>query len=607
MVEKRTGKSIKRLRTDNGGEFTSVEFEQYCKDEGIVRHKIVVYTPQQNGVAECMNRTLMERARSMINNANLQKELWAEAVSTACYLVNRSPSVAIECKIPEEVWTVQLEARLFGDSRKEGQTSGEKYVEDTKEAVEASKPVQVSEPVQQPVTLRRSTRERKTPKRYEYSASSFALITEDGEPSCYQEAVDDTDSEKWKAVVEEEMDSLAKNNTWDLVDLPKGRSVVGCKWAFKLKQKFDGSVDRYKARLVAKGYSRVEGIDFHEIFSPVVKLVSIHTVLALTTLLNLELEQLDVKTTFLHGDLNEEIYMEQPKVFVRGRSRRLVCKLRKSLYGLRQSPRQWYKKFDSFMVSQNFIRSEYDHCVYFKSFNGIFIILSLYVDDMLIASKSMEEINRLKAQLSRTFDVKDLGAAKHILGMEIHKDSKNFLSPRTTQEKKYMSHVPYANDVGNLMYVMVSTRPDISHVVGIVNRFMANPGDLKKRRSTTGYVFTLVGGAISWMSKLQETVAFSTTEAEYIVASDASKEAIWLKGLLDEIGRTQEKVNVLCDSQSAIYLATNLAYHSRTKHIDVRYNFLRHVINGGKVVVQKVHTRENCADIFTKLVTVEKL
>ena len=132
-------------------------------------------------------------------------------------------------------------------------------------------------------------------------------------------------------------------------------------------------------------------------------------------------------------------------------------------------------------------------------------------------------------------------------------------------------------------------------------------GDLDKRRSTTGYVFTLAGGAISWMSKLQETVVLSTTEAEYIVASDASKEAIWLKGLLEEIGRTRENVNVLYDSQSAIHLATNPAYHSRTKHIDVRYHFLRHVINGRKVALQKVHTWENCVDMFTKPVTVQKL
>jgi hypothetical protein len=222
------------------------------------------------------------------------------------------------------------------------------------------------------------------------------------------------------------------------------------------------------------------------------------------------------------------------------------------------------------------------------------------------------------------------------------------LSPRTDEEKKYMSHVPYANFVGNLMYAMVSTRPDISHAVGVVSRFMAKPGkehwqavkwvlrylkgtsdhcivfngiegsvcgyvdsdyagDLDKRRYTTIYVFTLAGGAISWMSKLQETVVLSTTEAEYIATSDATKEAIWLKGLLDEIGRTQEKVNVLCDSESAMHLATNPAYHSRTNHIDVRYHFLRHVINGGKVALQKVHTRENCAEIFTKPVIVEKL
>ena len=124
---------------------------------------------------------------------------------------------------------VQLEARPLGDNQKEEETSGEKGVEDTKEAIE------VSEPVQQPVTLRRSTRERKTPKRYQDSASSFALITGDGEPSCYQEATDDTDNKKWKMAMEEQMDSLAKNNTWDLVELPEGRSVVGCKWVFKLK------------------------------------------------------------------------------------------------------------------------------------------------------------------------------------------------------------------------------------------------------------------------------------------------------------------------------------------------------------------------------------
>jgi hypothetical protein len=149
-------------------------------------------------------------------------------------------------------------------------------------------------------------------------------------------------------------------------------------------------------------------------------------VLALVALLDLELEELDVKTSFLHGDLDEEIYMEQLEGFVQNRNKKFVCSLQKSLYGLRQSPRKWYKKFEPFKVRQNYTRSEYDHCVYFKKLNnGIFIILLLYVDDMLLARKNIIEINRLKDQMARTFDMKDLGATKKILGMEIFRDKRN--------------------------------------------------------------------------------------------------------------------------------------------------------------------------------------
>eukprot|EP00253_Pinus_taeda_P018477 PITA_18477 len=370
--------------------------------------------------------------------------------------------------------------------------------------------------------------------------------------------------------MKDEMMALNKNGTWDLVELPKGRKIVGCKWVFKLKRGVNDTEDRYKARLVAKGFSQKAGIEFHDIFSPVVKIVSIRIVLALVALLDLELQQLDVKTAFLHGDLDEEIYMEQPEGFVQHRNEKFVYRLKKSLYGLKQSPRQWYKKFDSFMLSQKYVRIEYDHCVYFKQLNnGVFIILVLYVDDKLLASKSIEEINRLKAQIARTFDMKDLGGARQILGMEIFRDKSNgklwlsqqkyiekillrfgmdnvnpvsvplashfklssSLCPNTDEEKDYMSRIPYANVVGCLMYAMVCTRTDISHAVGVVSRYMANPGDLDKRRSTSRYVFTLAGGAISWMSKLQNIVALSTIEAEYITASHACKEAIWLKGL----------------------------------------------------------------------------
>jgi hypothetical protein len=223
-----------------------------------------------------------------------------------------------------------------------------------------------------------------------------------------------------------EMKALERNSTWDLVELPRDRKIVGCKWVYKLKKDVDDKVERYKARLVVKVYSQKEGIEFHDIFSPVVKIVSIQSVLVLVSLLDLELEKLDVKTAFLHGDLDEEIYMEQPEGFVQNHSKKFVCKLKKSLYGLRQSRRKWYKKFDSFMVSQNYTRSKYDHCVYFKKLNNtIFIILVLYVDDMLLASKIITEINRLKAQMARAYDMKDLGAARKILGMEIFRDRRN--------------------------------------------------------------------------------------------------------------------------------------------------------------------------------------
>jgi hypothetical protein len=175
------------------------------------------------------------------------------------------------------------------------------------------------------------------------------------------------------------------------VQLPKGKKTVRCKWIFKRKE------ERYKARLVAKGYSQISGIDFNDVFSPVVKHSSIRTLLSIVAMHDHELEQLDVKTAFLHGELEEVIYMDQPKGFVVPGKENLVCRLKKYLYGLRQSPRQWYRRFDSFMISHGFKRTDYDSCVYLKTVNDSAIYLLLYVDDMLIAAKDKSEIAKLKA------------------------------------------------------------------------------------------------------------------------------------------------------------------------------------------------------------------
>ena len=211
---------------------------------------------------------------------------------------------------------------------------------------------------------RRSTRDRRPSTRY--SQDEYVTLTDEGEPQSYKEAIVDTHKTEWVKAMQDEMQSLHENHTYELVELPKGRRALKNKWVFRIKSEEGNSKPRYKARLVVKGFSQKKGVDFEEIFSPVVKMFSIRVVLGLATVLDLEIEQLDVKTAFLHGDLEEEIYMEQPEGFRVPGKENLVCRLKKSLYGLKQAPRQWYKKFDSFMADHNFKKTMNDHCIFMK-------------------------------------------------------------------------------------------------------------------------------------------------------------------------------------------------------------------------------------------------
>ncbi|GKF25023.1 retrotransposon protein, putative, ty1-copia subclass, partial [Tanacetum coccineum] len=254
------------------------------------------------------------------------------------------------------------------------------------------------------------------------AAYAFIAAEEDDthKPLTYQEAVSCEDSSKWKASIKEEMDSLRKNKTWELVDQPVGL-LVSCKWLFKINEGIEGVQNpRYKARVVARGFKQRACIDHNEVFSPIIRHTSIRVILALTACKDYELEQLDVKTAFLHGNLEEVIYMRQPQGYEQGNK---VCLLNKSLYGLKQSPRQWYRRFDEYMLSNGFKRSSYDSYVYYRSYApGEYIYLLLYVDDMRIACKSKAEIRSTMSLLKKEFDMKDLGEAKKILGMEIIRD-----------------------------------------------------------------------------------------------------------------------------------------------------------------------------------------
>ncbi|GJT87483.1 retrotransposon protein, putative, ty1-copia subclass [Tanacetum coccineum] len=498
------------------------------------------------------------------------------------------------------------------------------------------------------------------------AAYAVAIAEEEDthEPITFQDAINSSEKDEWVRAMKEEMSSLKKNHTWELVDQPPGQKLVSCKWLYKIKEGIKGvQKPRYKARLVARGFTQRAGIDYNEVFSPMVRHTSIRVILSLTACEDYELEQLDVKTAFLHGNLEETIYMRQPPGFEEGTGNK-VCLLKKSLYGLKQSPRQWYKRFDVYMISNGFSRSSYDSCVYFKEFApGMYIYLLLYVDDMLIACKSKSEIEYTKGLLRKEFDMKELGPARKILGMEIVRDRgsrtlkvsqsgyvQKILNnyrvnngksvsvplgahfkvslkdcPSNDWDVERMSKVPYANAVGSLMYLMVCTRPDIAYVVSIVSRYLANPGlvygrdqgkhvdvdgfvdadyakDPDKGRSITGYVFMVHGCVVSWKATLQHVVALSTTEAEYMALTEAVKESIWLKGLLIELGVNLRSVIVNCDNQSAIHLSRNAMFHERTKHINVRYHFIREIVESKEIEVAKIGTEDNAADAFTKVV-----
>eukprot|EP00253_Pinus_taeda_P025325 PITA_25325 len=245
-----------------------------------------------------MNKTLMERERSMFSGSGLGQEFWVEAVDTASYLVNRSPSLALEDKTPQEAWIGKKPSLSHLRLKEEESYS---TAEEESEDEEPQTPV-----------VRRSVRERRQPKRYSPSAfcSNFALSITDNDPRTVKEAVDLEDGKLWKEALVDEMASLHKNEAWDLVELPAGRKPIGSKWVFKNKKNAEGKVEKYKARLVAKGYSQVLGIDFGDIFSPVAKVTSIRLLLSVVDVFDFEVELMDVKTIFLHGDLEEEIYMK---------------------------------------------------------------------------------------------------------------------------------------------------------------------------------------------------------------------------------------------------------------------------------------------------------
>lgn len=791
QVEKETSLQIKMLRTDRGGEFCSKIFTNYCEEMGIIRHFTAPYSPQQNGVVERRNRTVVAMGRSLLKERNLPTYMWGEAVRYAVYLLNRLPTKAVLGETPYEAWskkkpqvdylrvfgcvaymkhpnvnvtklgdrskcvihlgresgtkayrlydpetgTVHISRDVVFDENKAWPwtesdcqdaptgtgcsfvVAGDQYnlesdsvsAESDSEGIESSNTSHshedeastlrtpqshaLSSTNQSPHTATsgeqlysNSRYDGSEPPRHFRLLSDIYNETEEvdeellmagvDEPVCFSQAVKETE---WKEAMDCEISAIERNNTWKLTDLPAGHKAIDLKWVYKVKRDTNGEILKHKARLVAKGYVQRYGVDFEEVFAPVTRLETVRLLLALAAKNQWEVHHLDVKSAFLNGQLYEEVYVNQPEGYVQKGAEKKVYRLFKALYGLRQAPRAWYTQLNKSLEKLGFIKCPLEHAVYTKREGEESLIVGVYVDDLIITGTNVSNIVKFKAEMSREFDMSDLGRLSYYLGIEVEQGKDYIELKQTAYAKKLLEKArmfdcnpvrfpmepklqlhkdergkpvnatEYKSIVGSLRY-LVHTRPDIAYSVGVVSRFMERPtaihqaaikrilryikgtinygltyskgrgnyllqgfsdsdlaGDVVDRKSTGGMVFYLDESLITWVSQKQRCVALSSCEAEFMAATAAACQGIWLQKLLSQISDVDSgPVVIYIDNKSAIDLARNPVFHGRSKHIDVRYHFIRECVEKGSIVLKHVRTDLQRADVLTKALSVVK-
>ncbi|XP_048485493.1 uncharacterized protein LOC119691901 isoform X3 [Plutella xylostella] len=510
------------------------------------------------------------------------------------------------------------------------------------------------------------------PRSYICMNSESTMSYLDSDPLCHEEALNSDKKNEWLNAMNEEYQALLQNNTWNLVELPEGKKVIPCKWVFKTKRDENGNIQRYKARLVIKGFRQTKGVDYHEVYAPVVRYSSVRYLLGVAAKYNLRIHQMDTVTAFLQGDVEEEIFMCQPPNYEEGH---MVCKLNKSLYGLKQASRQWNKKLNEALLQIGLTRSKVDPCIYYRIVNDKNILfITVYVDDLMYFFNDEETASVVKLKLKEKFLMKDMGEVKQCMGYkikqcgdEIHVSQTIYIEKilerfvmsdcnavstpcdpsvnlkKAESEEEILRNIPYQEAIGCLLYLSQGTRPDITYIVNTLSKFNNQPtaqhwAALKRvfrylkgtkdlqlvfkcdagnivgycdadwasntddRRSCTGYMFLFQGAAISWSSKRQPTVALSSTEAEYMALSSAIQEAMWLKQLQEDFwpSLSNDSFDVYCDNQSALSIAGHDVYHARSKHIDVRYHFIREKIEAKQISLKYQCSEDMVADALTK-------
>lgn len=704
------------LKCDGGGEY--VALKSFCEKRGIVMDVTPPYSPSINSHAERLNRLITERCRALLFEGNVSKNLWPEAVQVACYIINRSPYKNLSVT-PHEIWTGEKpdlsKMRIFGETafakklhnvRKldersekmifvgyassgyrlwnghkivisrdvvfmspEPETSRENTisldisdnvsVDENFSDVETVDPDPANDDVMTPIGKRLRPRDNNKVYVDDVSESIIEALDETALIT-YQEAIECENSDKWINAIESEKSALLENCTWEYVDRKdaKGRKVLTSRWVFKEKPSENGPI--YKARLTIRGFEQIPGLDYHDTYSPVVNFTAFRTLCAAAAAKNFKCQIFDIKTAFLNGRLDEDIYMEIPLGFEPNQNK--IVKLKKSLYGLKQAPLCWNKTFTDALRKLGLKPLKSDPCIMRDEAGTVF--LAHHVDDGCIFAETQDKINVLIEGLKKFFKL-SLCDGKSYLGIDLSFDHGIELSqgqyiegllekhkmkeanPTKTPivkrgkilDANCVENYPYREVVGGLLYASTKTRPDISYAVGVCAGSCHNPsnesvGDVKRtlrylkgtkdygikyqkggnvdkldvytdsdlgeERSTTGYICILNGGPVAWASKKQNSVALSSAESEFVAATEAVKEITFLNFLLSEItGKIPETV-LHIDNQSTIAMIRAGSFSSKHKHVNRKFNFIFESYARKSFEIQYCNTKCQLADVLTK-------
>ncbi|GJS70995.1 ribonuclease H-like domain-containing protein [Tanacetum coccineum] len=834
-IENLVDKKVKIIRSDNGTEFKNKVMDDFCREKGIKREYSVARTPQQNGVAERRNRTLIEAARTMLADSKLPTTFWAEAVSTACYVQNRVLVVKPHNKTPYELFRGKFDGKsdegffvgyslrskafrvyntrtriieenlhigflenkpmiegnglkwLFdidsltqsmnyvpvaagrisnesagtqgelnactftqkeeisqdcivmpiwkdatyfdspskdvGNGEPKSTADNQKQVEDgphnesdeKDKSEDDSSPMEVNAAGQHVNTARSEVNTRRfilnivdpsvnTASSYELDSpkdmfklgashtletTHVEFLSDEDEPEVdlgnntnsytvpttpntrihtyhpiknvigdvkstiqtrrmtrstseqgFLSAIEPTSIAKalsdssWVEAMQEELLQFKLQQVWKLVDLPNGKRAIGTKWVFRNKKDERGIVIRNKARLVAQGHRQEEGIDYEEVFAPVARIEAIRLFLAYASFMGFLVYQMDVKSAFLYGTIEEEVYVTQPPGFKDHDHPDKVYKVVKALYRLHQAPRAWYETLANYLLGNRFKRGKIDQTLFIKKQKGDILLVQVYVDDIIFGSTNKELCTAFEKLMKDKFQMSSMGELTFFLGLQVtQKEDGIFIS-----HDKYVAEIlnkfnytdvksastlvglekPLVKDgdaddvdvhlyrsmIGSLMY-LTSSRSDIMFVVCACARFQVTPktSHLLAIKRIFKYLKgkpTLGLWLISWQCKKQTVVATSTTKAEYVVATSCCGQILWIQNQLLDYGYNFMNTIINIDNNSTICIIENPVQHSKTKHIEIRHHFIRDCNAKKLIQMVKIHTDHNVADLLTK-------